>query len=190
MHEKSVKQHWQPMQSKSNQWYFQGTVSFHFPVDHILFTPKHSRSYFPSDSNLRRLGVPSRRFHYICMYASLHCKPNAMCLTVLSPSLSFFWSEAVYQASHTFFLLLFVVVDTADLTMTHSLPMLTLHFAHRSWPIHYQCKHCILCKKADPFTTNVNTAFCAQKLTRSLPILTLHFVHRSCLETQQRSSSF
>lgn len=147
-----------------NQYQINGTLKaqfrFHFPVDHILFTPKHSRSYFPSDSNLRRLGVPSRRFHCICMYASLHCKPDAICLNVMSPSLSFFWFDAVYQASHTFFSVLFVVVvDTADLTMPHSLPMSTLHFAHRSWPIHYQCKHCILCKK---------------KLTRSL-----HFVHRN-----------
>ena len=179
---KGVEHHWKPVQSISNQRYLKAQFRFRFPAERLLSTHKHSRSYFPSDSNLRRLGSPFKTVP-LCACMPLYTVNLMRCAWLFCPPLSVSFDLRLRIKHHTlfFFLLFVVVVDIADLTMARSLPTLTLHFAHRSWPIrslpvlmlhfvqkswpvHYQCKHCILCTETGSFTTSINTTFCTQKL--------------------------
>ena len=68
---------------------------------------------------------------------------------MLCPPLSVSFDLMLYIKHHTPFFPFFLLLLLTQLTW--------------QCPIHYQCQHYILHTEADPFTTDVNTAFCAQK---------------------------
>ena len=115
----------------------QSAISFPFSRGTSSFHPQALEELLPLRFKSEKARESLQDSSTVRMYASLHCEPDAMRLIVLSPSLSFFWFEAAYQASHTFFLSSFCCC------------------CGHSWPDN------------GPFTTNVNTTFCAQKLTHS-----------------------